>query len=86
MSPLSVWLQADLYYNRIKEAFQSDAAKKSFNEDYPTQMLDDRMGASFAMKEGRSRLHMMRIWNVYCFLCRHEVFFGESSRKLDPKT
>lgn len=86
MSPLSVWLQTDLFYNRIKESFQSEAAKKYFNEDYLMRILNDHKNANFATKEGRSKLRMMRIWNIYCFLCWHEVFFGESSKKLDPKT
>ena len=30
----------------------------------------------------RGKLKLMRIWNVYCFLCWYEVFFGESYRKL----
>ncbi len=29
---------------------------------------------------------MMRIWNIYCFLCWYEVFFGNSSEQLKPKT
>ena len=49
-------------------------------------MLDNHRSADFATVEGRSKLKMMRIWNVYCFLCWYEVFFGESSRKLVPRT
>ena len=81
-----MWLQTDLYYNRIKEAFTSPAAEKYFNTDYLVKMLDDHRSADFSTQEGRSKLKMMRIWNVYCFLCWYEVFFGESSQKLAPKT
>ena len=86
ITPLTVWLQTDLYYNRIKEAFTSPAAREFFNVDYLMQMLDDHRSADFATVEGRGKLKMMRIWNVYCFLCWYEVFFGTSSRELAPRT
>ena len=86
ITPLTVWLQTDLYYERIKEAFTSPIAREFFNVDYLVEMLDNHRSADFATVEGRSKLKMMRIWNVYCFLCWYEVFFGESSRKLVPRT
>ncbi|MBC2888802.1 asparagine synthase (glutamine-hydrolyzing) [Gordonibacter massiliensis (ex Traore et al. 2017)] len=86
ITPLTVWLQTDLYYDRIKEAFTSEAAHEFFNVDYLVQMLDDHKSADFSTVEGRGKLKMMRIWNIYCFLCWYEVFFGESSKQLAPKT
>lgn len=86
ITPLTVWLQTDLYYNRIKEAFTSKAAQEFFNTDYLVAMLDDHRSADFSTVEGRGKLKMMRIWNIYCFLCWYEVFFGESSLALAPKT
>ncbi len=86
ITPLTVWLQTDLYYDRIKAAFTSDAAKEFFNVDYLVQMLDDHKSADFSTVEGRGKLKMMRIWNIYCFLCWYEVFFGETSKSLAPKT
>ena len=86
ITPLTVWLQTDLYYDRIKEAFTSEAAHEFFNVDYLVQMLDDHKAADFSTVEGRGKLKMMRIWNIYCFLCWYEVFFGKSSEKLAPKT
>ena len=86
ITPLTVWLQTDLYYDRIKEAFTSDAAHEFFNVDYLVQMLDDHKSADFSTVEGRGKLKMMRIWNIYCFLCWYEVFFGKSSEQLKPKT
>ena len=86
ITPLTVWLQTDLFYDRIKAAFTSAAAEEFFNTDYLVQMLDDHKSADFSTQEGRGKLKMMRIWNVYCFLCWYEVFFGESSKKLAPKT
>ncbi len=85
ITPLTVWLQTDLYYNRIKEKFTSESAQEFFNTDYLVQMLDDHKSADFTTAEGRGKLKMMRIWNVYCFLEWYEVFFGESSKKLQPK-
>ncbi len=86
ITPLTVWLQTDLYYNRIRDAFTSPAAEEFFNTDYLLEMLDDHYHADFATQEGRSKLKMMRIWNVYCFLCWYEVFFGETSKQYAPKT
>ncbi|MBP5313897.1 MAG: asparagine synthase (glutamine-hydrolyzing) [Eggerthellaceae bacterium] len=86
ITPLTVWLQTDLYYERIKEAFTSPAAEKFFNTEYLMRMLDDHKSADFSTVEGRSKLKMMRIWNIYCFLCWYEVFFGTSSECLAPKT
>ena len=70
----------------IKEAFTSPAAHEFFNVDYLMKMLDDHRSADFSTQEGRSKLKMMRIWNVYCFLCWYEVFFGETSKQYAPKT
>ena len=41
ITPLTVWLQTDLYYDRIKQAFTGEAAHEFFNVDYLVQMLDD---------------------------------------------
>ncbi len=86
ITPLTVWLQTDLYYERIKEAFTSPAAHEFFNVDYLVKMLDDHRSADFATVKGRNKLKMMRIWNIYCFLCWYEVFFGENAAKLAPRT
>jgi len=86
ITPLTVWLQTDLYYDRIKQAFTGEAAHEFFNVDYLVQMLDDHKSADFSTVEGRGKLKMMRIWNIYCFLCWYEVFFGKSSEQLKPKT
>lgn len=86
ITPLTVWLQTDEYYERIKETFTSEAAHEFFNVGYLVKMLDEHRSADFTTVEGRGKLKMMRIWNIYCFLCWYEVFFGEESRKLVPKT
>lgn len=86
ITPLSVWLQTDQYYNRIKESFTSRAAHEFFNVDYLIKMLDEHRSADFTTVEGRGKLKMMRIWNIYCFLSWYEVFFGASSASLAPKT
>ena len=86
ITPLTVWLQTDLYYDRIKQAFAGEAAHEFFNVDYLVQMLDDHKSADFSTVEGRGKLKMMRIWNIYCFLCWYEVFFGKTSEQLKPKT
>lgn len=86
ITPLTLWLQTDLFYNRVAEAFQSDAAREFFNTDYLMKLLNEHRSASFKTAEGRSHLKMMRIWNIYSFLCWYEQFFGETSREYAPKT
>lgn len=52
ITPLTVWLQTDLYYERIKEAFTSPAAHEFFNVDYLMKMLNDHRSADFSTQEG----------------------------------
>ncbi len=39
--PIRVWLKEDAYYNRVKEMFLSDAAKKFFDTELLVKMLDE---------------------------------------------
>ena len=64
--PLESWLREDRYYNRIHEAFTSDAAEEFFNTNKLVQLLDEhKSGANNSRK----------IWIVYMFLIWHQVFF-----------
>ncbi len=66
--PIRIWLKEDKYYNMVKEAFVSDAAKKYFNEAELVKLLDEhRLG-----KKDYSR----RIWTVYMFLVWYKEFFN----------
>lgn len=67
--PIRVWLRQEGYYNRVKEAFLSDAAKKYFNVDYLVGVLDEH----YRGKRDNSR----KIWTVYMFLVWYGVYFGE---------
>jgi asparagine synthase (glutamine-hydrolysing) len=67
--PTRVWLKEDKYYNIVKEAFESDAAKEYFNSDKIIAYLDDhKLG-----KCDNSR----KIWTIYMFLVWHKQFFEE---------
>ena len=57
------------YYNRIKGAFTSDAAKEFFNTDILVQYLDEH-------KEGKTD-NSRKIWTVYMFLVWYNDFFGD---------
>ena len=67
--PIRVWLRQETYYNRVKEAFLSDAAKAYFNTDYLVRILDEH----YRGKRDNSR----KIWTVYMFLVWYGVYFGE---------
>ncbi|MDY6325668.1 MAG: asparagine synthase (glutamine-hydrolyzing) [Catonella sp.] len=67
--PIRIWLKQDKYYNIVKEAFTSEAAKKFFNTDELVKLLDDHR----AGKMDYSR----HIWNVYMFLLWYKEYFVE---------
>lgn len=65
--PIRIWLKEDKYYNTIKEAFTSDAAKKYFNSDKIVELLDKH-------KKGKGDFSR-KIWTIYMFLVWHKQFF-----------
>jgi len=65
--PLNDWLKQDEYYQRVKDTFNKDYAKKFFNTDYALQLLEDH-------KAGKSA-NMKKVWSIYCFLLWYEEFF-----------
>ena len=70
--PIRVWLKEDAYYNRVKEMFLSDAAKKFFDTELLVKMLDEHKHAKHANeKTDNSR----KIWTVYIFLVWYDRFF-----------
>ncbi len=68
--PIRIWLKDEKYYNIIKKAFNSKAAKKYFNTSELMKYLDDHK----AGKADNSR----KIWTVYMFLVWYEDFFGDN--------
>jgi len=76
--PIRIWLKDEKYYNTIKKAFSSEAAKKYFNTEELIKYLDDH-------KEGKAD-NSRKIWTVYMFLVWYEDFFGEGVKSSDtPK-
>ena len=67
--PIRIWLKDEKYYNIIKKAFTSDAAKKYFNTKELIKYLDNHK----AGKADNSR----KIWTIYMFLVWYEDFFGQ---------
>ncbi|WP_369299091.1 asparagine synthase (glutamine-hydrolyzing) [uncultured Neglectibacter sp.] len=65
--PLSDWLREDKYYNRVKDAFQSDIAEKFFVTEELMKLLNDH-------KEGKA-LNMQKIWSFYTFIVWYDQFF-----------
>ncbi len=66
--PIRIWLKEDSFYNKVKEAFTSDAAEEFFNTEKIVQYLDDHRSG----KEDNSR----KIWTIYMFLVWHKVYFS----------
>ena len=68
--PIRVWLKEDNFYNKVKEAFLSDASKKYFNTDKIVSYLDNH-------KNGKGDFSR-KIWTIYMFLVWHDEFFKEA--------
>ena len=78
--PIRVWLKEDKYYQRVREMFQSEAAKKFFRTDMLVKMLDDhKNGKNHNEKTDNSR----KIWTVYIFLVWYDRFF-EHGKPMHP--
>ena len=67
--PIRVWLKEDKYYNIVKEAFESKAAREFFDTDSILKLLKDHK----AGKCDNSR----KIWTIYAFLVWYKVYFEE---------
>ena len=65
--PIRVWLKEDEYYERVKNIFESDAAKKYFETDKLVALLNNH-------REGKADLSR-KIWTVYTFLVWYNQFF-----------
>ena len=65
--PIRDWMKEQDFYDEIKKTFQNNTAKKYFNQEYIIQLLDKH-------KEGKKD-NYRKVWNIYCFLKWHEVFF-----------
>ena len=65
--PLTDWLREDKYYNKVKDAFQSDIAEKFFVTKELMNLLDDH-------KAGKA-LNMQKIWSFYTFIIWYDQFF-----------
>ena len=65
--PTRVWLRQEKYYNKVKEEFESENAKKFFNQEEIIKLLD----AHYKGKKDNSR----KIWAIYVFLVWYKQFF-----------
>lgn len=65
--PIRIWLKQDKFYNLVKGAFQSEAAKRYFNTEHLISLLDRHR------KEEAD--NSRKIWTVYMFLLWYEKFF-----------
>ncbi len=65
--PLSDWLREDKYYEKVKQAFQSETAEKFFVTKELLALLD-------AHKAGKA-FNMQKIWSFYTFIIWYEEFF-----------
>ena len=67
--PIRLWLRQDEYYNKVKNAFDSEVCARYFNVQALAELLQQHKD----MKADNSR----KIWTIYMFLVWHEEFFEE---------
>ena len=67
--PTRVWLRDKKYYSIVKEAFNSETARKFFNVDEILQFLDDH----YSGKWDNSR----KVWTIYIFIVWYDLYFKE---------
>jgi len=65
--PFGKWVKEEKYYNRIKEIFNSDYAKKIFDVDYINNLLEEHHNGNAA--NGK------KIYVIYVFLIWYKRFF-----------
>lgn len=68
--PVRIWLREEKYYQTVKEAFTSPAARQYFNTEELVRFLDEHR----AGKKDNSR----KIWTVYMFLVWYGVYFADN--------
>ena len=73
--PMRVWLKQDGYCQMVREAFESEDAKRFFVSSELLGLIEDHR----AGKADNSR----KIWTVYVFLIWYSVFFGEALKPED---
>ena len=74
--PIRVWLKEDKYYGIVKDAFESESARKFFDTALLEKLLDDHRGG----RADNSR----KIWTVFTFLIWYRVYFehnGEFAKR-----
>lgn len=69
--PIRIWLRQEKYYNIVKEAFTSNAAKHYFKENELIKLLN----AHYNEKKDNSR----KIWTIYMFLVWYKEFFNSEN-------
>lgn len=67
--PIRVWLREDAYYNKVKAAFESPAARRYFRTEELLRLLEQHKRG----KKDNSR----KIWTVYMFLVWYGVYFED---------
>ena len=65
--PTRVWLREEKYYRIVREAFESETARKFFNTSALVALLDDH----YHGKHDNNR----KIWTIYVFLVWYNLYF-----------
>lgn len=72
--PTRIWLKDDKYYQKVKNIFESETAKKFFNSEVLLSYLDTHKSG----KLDTSR----KVWTAYSFLLWYQIYFEDRPLKL----
>lgn len=68
--PLREWVREDDLYNEIKKAFNSNTAKKYFDQKRINKLLEDH--------KNRKKDCYKKVWAIYTFIVWYDQFFKEA--------
>lgn len=71
--PIRVWLREEKYYRLVKEAFESETAKRFFHTGALLRLLDDH----YQGKRDNNR----KIWTIYVFLVWYSIYFASPAEE-----
>ncbi|RHW37512.1 asparagine synthase (glutamine-hydrolyzing) [Lysinibacillus yapensis] len=65
--PIRLWLREEKYYNKVKQAFESEVAGRFFDQHQILDLLNEHYN-------GKSN-NQRKIWTIYMFLLWHSRYF-----------
>lgn len=69
--PLREWMKDDDLFNKIKEAFTSETARKFFNQNKILKLLEKQ--------RTDDKVEYKKVWTIYIFILWYQIFFEKET-------